>query len=299
MIVVVGSIAYDSIETPSASREDTLGGSALYFSAAASNFSPVGMVGVVGDDYSINRIDFLRSRGVDTDGIEVKEGKTFRWSGRYLDNMNIRETIDTQLNVFQDFKPVLPEHYRDAEYLFLGNINPELQLEVLTQVKNPKYVLLDTMNLWISTQREQLMQVLKKVNGVIINDEEALQLSGESHLIRAARAVSRMGPSHVIVKKGEHGAFQLHEDSLFFTPAYPTETVIDPTGAGDTFAGGLMGYLAKIDNNDEYTFRQALIYGTLMASFCVEGFSIDRLKNVQEGEIRRRFEEFKEMTVFI
>lgn len=297
-IVVVGSVAYDTIETPSDKREYVLGGSAVYFATAASHFAPVGIVGVVGSDYSLNQLAFLHQRGVDLSGIEIKEGKTFHWAGRYLENLNRRETLKTELNVFQDFKPALPPHFLDAEYLFLGNINPELQEEVLNKVKKPEYVFMDTIILWINTQRDALLRVLKRVDGVVFNDEEVTLLTGESNLIRAAKAVIKMGPSHVIVKKGEHGSFLIHNEDIFFAPAFPTELVIDPTGAGDTFAGGFMGYLAKNGNDEDKVFRQALLYGSIMASFCVEGFSIERLKEVQMPEVQKRFEKFKQMLVF-
>ena len=263
-LLVVGSIAYDTIETPTTKVEDSLGGSALYFSAAASLFSPVNVVGVVGSDFDASKISFLKKRGVNLDGLYMESGKTFRWGGRYFDDMNRRETLFTYLNVFERFQPVIPEHYKKSEFVFLANIDPELQLDVLNQINNPKLIVLDTMNFWISGKRKELEEVLKVVDIIVLNDEEAKELTGEMGLIKATKAIPAMGPKSVIVKKGEHGAMLYHENEFFFVPAFPLDSVVDPTGAGDSFAGGFMGYLAKTGQIDQATLKKAMVMVALL-----------------------------------
>ncbi|HHE56097.1 MAG TPA: sugar kinase [Caldithrix abyssi] len=297
-LLVVGSIAYDTIETPTTKVEDSLGGSALYFSAAASLFSPVNVVGVVGSDFDASKISFLKKRGVNLDGLYMESGKTFRWGGRYFDDMNRRETLFTYLNVFERFQPVIPEHYKKSEFVFLANIDPELQLDVLNQINNPKLIVLDTMNFWISGKRKELEEVLKVVDIIVLNDEEAKELTGEMGLIKATKAIPAMGPKSVIVKKGEHGAMLYHENEFFFVPAFPLDSVVDPTGAGDSFAGGFMGYLAKTGQIDQATLKKAMVYGSTIASFNVEDFSFNRLENLTMKEIKERVKIFKKMTSF-
>ncbi|MHB2150618.1 PfkB family carbohydrate kinase [Calditrichota bacterium LG25] len=297
-LLVVGSIAYDTIETPTARVEDSLGGSALYFSAAASLFTPVNVVGVVGSDFDASKISFLKKRGVNFDGLYMESGKTFRWGGRYFDDMNKRETLFTYLNVFERFQPVIPEHYQKAEFVFLANIDPELQLEVLKQIESPKLIVLDTMNFWISGKRKKLEEVLAYTDIIVLNDEEVREITGENGLIKAARAIPKMGPKSVIVKKGEHGAMLYHEEEFFFVPAFPLENVVDPTGAGDSFAGGFMGFLAKAQTLDLPTLKKAIVYGSTIASFNVEDFSFKRLEKIKMKEIKERVKLFKKMTAF-
>ncbi|RMH73776.1 MAG: sugar kinase [Gemmatimonadetes bacterium] len=298
-IVVVGSVALDSVETPFGKAENALGGSATYFSAAASYFSPVNIVAVVGDDFPQEDIEFLRERGVNMEGLEViKGGKTFHWKGYYGYNLNEAQTLDTQLNVFETFNPQLPESYRNSDYLFLANIHPALQLSVLEQVESPKLIAVDSMNLWISETRNELLTVLGKVDIAMLNDGEARQLSGEANLIKAAKAVREMGPKVVIIKKGEHGVAMFGEDSYFVLPASPVEEVKDPTGAGDSFAGGFMGYIAKAGNLEDRTLRRAVVYGSTIASFCVEDFSLERYRTLTMEEIEARYETFKEFSAF-
>ncbi len=297
-LLVVGSIAYDTIETPTTRVEDSLGGSALYFSAAASLLTEVNVVGVVGSDFDASKISFLKKRGVNLDGLYMESGKTFRWGGRYEEDMNKRETLFTYLNVFERFQPVIPEHYKHSEFIFLANIDPDLQLEVLRQIIDPKLIVLDTMNFWISGKRKELEQVLKYADIIVLNDEEVRELTGENALIKATKAVPQMGPKSVIVKKGEHGAMLYHENEFFFVPAFPLEKVVDPTGAGDSFAGGFMGYLAKTRQTDLATLKKAIVYGSTIASFNVEDFSFNRLKDLTLKEIRQRVKIFKKMTSF-
>jgi sugar/nucleoside kinase (ribokinase family) len=278
--------------------EDSLGGSALYFSAAASLFGPVNVVGVVGSDFDASKISFLKKRGVDLEGLYMESGKTFRWGGRYYEDMNKRETLFTYLNVFERFQPRIPEHYRQSEYVFLANIDPELQLQVLDQIEKPKLVVLDTMNFWISGKRNELEKVLKRCDIIILNDEEAREITSEANLIKATKRILDYGPKSVIVKKGEHGAMLYHNGHFFFAPAFPLEKVIDPTGAGDSFAGGFMGYIAKTDKTDFATLKKAVIYGSTIASFNVEDFSFNRLKMLTMEEIEERVKAFKELTSF-
>jgi sugar/nucleoside kinase (ribokinase family) len=297
-ILVVGSAALDTIKTPYGEVKDALGGSAIFFAAAASFFTPVKIVAVVGDDFPHQQLDFLKSRGVDTAGLEVAKGKTFRWSGVYHVDMNQRDTLSTDLNVFETFSPKLPVEYRDTPNLFLANIHPELQWEVLNQMTSPKLVMLDTMNLWISTALPALKKVMSKVDAIILNDQEARQITGETNLIKAARGVSQLGPRMVIVKKGEHGAFLLADDTFFAVPAYPLESIFDPTGAGDSFAGGLFGYLVCCGGFSQETIRKAIVYGSVVASFAVEKFSVDRLRDVTRNDIEDRYRHFGEITRF-
>jgi sugar/nucleoside kinase (ribokinase family) len=298
-IVVVGSIALDSVETPFGKKERALGGSATYFSVAASFFTKdIKIVGVVGDDFPQEHIDFLQSRGIDLTGLERVNGKTFYWSGRYGYNLNVAETLATELNVFETFQPKLPESYRDAKYVFLANINPELQIDVLKQVHKPELVVIDTMNLWISERRSELLEAIKDVDIFVLNDAEVRQLTGESNLFKAARKVLTYGPERVIVKKGEHGSVVCSKTSCFISPAYPLEDIFDPTGAGDSFAGGFLGYLASMEELSETNIRKAMVYGTVLASFNVEDFSLDRQRTLTRADIESRFAEIRSMTEF-
>jgi sugar/nucleoside kinase (ribokinase family) len=297
-LLVVGSVALDSVETPFGLKEDVLGGSATYFSTSASFFTPVKVVAVVGEDFPEAHLNFLRARGVDLEGVTREKGRTFRWKGRYGWQLNEAETLDTQLNVFQSFSPRLPESYRDAQFVFLGNIHPELQSQVLDQVKGPKLVAADTMNFWINGSRPALLKTLKRVDLLFINDAEARQLSGEHNIVRAARAVLAMGPKRVAIKRGEYGALLFDQEHIFACPALPLAEVFDPTGAGDTFAGGFMGTLATNGKVDSQVLRRAMVMGSVMASFTVEKFSLERLREVSRHDIHARFAEFKRLTHF-
>ena len=299
-ILVVGSVGLDSVETPTGRVEDALGGSAIYFSTAASFFSDsIRMVAVVGDDFPQEHVAFLESRHIGIEGLErVEGGQTFRWGGRYTDDLNSASTLFTDLNVYGDFQPKLPESYRGTPYVFLANINPELQLNVLEQVNRPKLVVCDTMNLWIDISRAALMQTLGKVDILILNDAEARLLTGESNLISAAKKILTYGPSRVIVKKGEHGAISLTATTFFSAPAQPLESVCDPTGAGDSFAGGFLGYIASVGDTSEETIRQAIMYGTIVASFNVEDFSLNRQRILKRAEIDRRYQELRESILY-
>jgi sugar/nucleoside kinase (ribokinase family) len=297
-ILVVGSVALDSVETPFGVREKVLGGSATYFSTSASFFTDVNLVAVVGEDFPEEHSQFLASRNIDLTGLSRVPGNTFHWKGRYGYDLNEAQTLETHLNVFESFRPVIPESYADAEYLILANIDPELQLEVLNQVRNPKVIACDTMNFWISSKPEALKKVISRVDFFIINEGEARQLSGESNLVRAAKAIQGMGVKNLIVKRGEYGVLMFNGKSVFAAPAYPLEEVFDPTGAGDTFAGGFMGYLANTGNLSEEGVRQGVVVGSVMASFNVEAFSLDRLKTLSYQEIEARYRSFKQMTHF-
>ncbi|UCF39084.1 MAG: sugar kinase [Acidobacteriota bacterium] len=302
-IVVVGSVAYDSVETPFGKVEDALGGSATYFSISASFFTPVRLVACVGKDFRGEDRFLLESRNVDLEGLEYMDGETFRWKGDYNKDLNEANTLETHLNVFANFQPKLPGKYRESDFVFLGNIDPTLQRQVLSQVKAPRLVACDTMNFWIEGQFNSLMETLKQVDILIINDAETRQLARESNLLKAARKVLGWGPSTLVVKRGEYGVFKFRlgkkgELLSFGLPAFPVEGVMDPTGAGDTFAGGFMGYLAGSGKTDETTLRQAIVFGSVMASFNVEKFSLGRLKELTYPEITRRFEEFKQLTDF-
>jgi sugar/nucleoside kinase (ribokinase family) len=297
-LLVVGSVALDSVQTPFGQVTEALGGSATYFSYAASFFTPVSVVAVVGEDFPGTHLDLLKRRGVDLSGLQVTGGQTFRWIGEYGYDLNEARTLATHLNVFADFKPRLPEHLRTPALLFLGNIDPELQREVLHQVKRPRLVALDTMNFWIDGKRQALLKVIGEVDALVINDREARQLTQEANLIKAALTIHSYGPRIVVIKRGEYGALMVDGGRFFFAPAYPLESVFDPTGAGDTFAGGFMGYLARRGRLDEATLRRAIVYGSVMASFTVEDFSLERLKRLKESEIGERFESFQELVRF-
>jgi sugar/nucleoside kinase (ribokinase family) len=297
-LTVIGSVALDTVEIKGKRHDDLLGGSASFFATAASYFTPVQLVAVVGADFPAQHTEFFASHKIDLAGLERAAGQTFRWSGRYSDDLASRTTLETHLNVFAEFRPKLPESWRDSELLFLGNILPALQLDVLSQVKRPRLVAMDTMNLWIEHEPAALARVLAKVDLLVINDEEARQLSKEHNLPRAARAIRTMGPKTVIVKRGDSGALLFHEHGVFAAPAYPLEEVVDPTGAGDTFAGGFMGYLAKARDISPQTVRQAMFYGSVMASFCVEALSLDRMRQLSSGEIEGRYRAFRDLTHF-
>jgi sugar/nucleoside kinase (ribokinase family) len=299
-LLVVGSLALDTIETPFGKAERALGGSATFVSVAASYFlQPVRLVGVVGGDFPPDDIEFLKDRGIDLEGLQIiEDGKTFHWHGKYHYDLNSRDTITTELNVFADFDPVIPDAFQRSEYLCLGNINPELQKKVLLQMSGPKLVIADTMNFWIEGKYEALVDVLGHINVIIINDSEARELSHEANLIKAAHRIQQMGPQIVIIKKGEHGALLFHENEIFSAPAYPLESIYDPTGAGDSFAGGFIGYLAKTDDISYENMKRAVIYGSAIASFAVEKFSLEGLKDLSLFEIKDRFNEFKRFSSF-
>jgi len=297
-LLVVGSVALDSVETPFGSRENALGGSATYFSAAASMLTDVGVVGVIGEDFPLEQIEFLRDRKVRLDGLEKVHGRTFRWKGKYGFDLNSAQTLDTQLNVFEKFDPKLDAWARAADRIFLGNIDPELQLRVLDQVQNPKLVAADTMNFWISGKRDTLLKLLKRVDVLLVNDGEARQLSGEANVLKAARAIAKMGPKYVVIKRGEYGALLLHGSDTFHAPAFPLADVLDPTGAGDTFAGGFLGLLDRLNTNDVGALKQALVMGSTLASFTVEQFSMDRLRELSMLEVMSRFGSFRALTHF-
>lgn len=297
-LLVVGSVALDSVKTPFGQVTEALGGSATYFSYAASFFTSVGVVATVGEDFPSEHLDLLRGRGVDLSGLQVASGQTFRWVGEYGYDLNEARTLATHLNVFADFKPRLPDRLQTPSFLFLANIDPELQREVLRQVARPRLVALDTMNFWIDGKRQALLEVVGEVDALVVNDREARQLAQEANLIKAALTLHAYGPRTVVIKRGEYGALMVNGGRFFFTPAYPLESVFDPTGAGDTFAGGFMGYLARQGQLDEATLRRAIVYGSVMASFTVEDFSLERLKRLKESEIGARFESFQELVSF-
>ena len=297
-LLVVGSVALDSIETPFGKADNVLGGSATFFAASASLLTPVQLVGVIGNDYPEQELEALAARGVDFEGLERADGPSFRWRGRYRHDLNTAETLETHLGVFSHFAPKIPEAFRNAEFVFLGNIDPRLQLDVLQQVDSPALVACDTMNFWIESRRPELLELLEQVDLITLNDAEARQLTEQANLVKAARWILDRGPEHVIIKKGEHGAFMFTRDTVFFAPAYPLEDVFDPTGAGDSFAGGFMGYLARNGTLTEQTLRRAVVYGSAMGSFAVEKFSIQRLLDVTPDEIRARVAEFHRLVAF-
>ena len=299
-VLVVGTVTLDTVETPSKRVEDVLGGSGVYAAVAASCFgNTVQLVGVVGADFPHAYTDFLQTRGIDLQGLErVEDGKSFRWGGRYAEDFNVRDTLFTELNVIEDFQPVLPETYKDASYLFLANNSPVLQLSIIEQATDPKLIVCDTMDFWINEQREALEALLARVDVLILNDSEARLLTGDSNLVRAAETILRYGPTRVIVKKGEHGAISITESSYFNAPAYPLTQVTDPTGAGDSFAGGMMGYLASVGDISEAAIRSAMVYGAVVASFNIEDFSVERQKRVAFSEISSRYQELQEATRF-
>ncbi len=298
-LLVVGSVAFDGIETPYGKVEKTLGGAASYFALAASQFTPVRLVAIVGDDFTEKDKAVFKNRRIDLTGLEHADGKTFFWAGKYSQNMNERTTLVTDLNVFASFKPTLPPAYTDSSFIFLGNIDPSLQRSVLHQVKGkPKIVGLDTMNYWISGTPAELKETLKHVHVLMINDDETRQLTGEHNLMKAAKAVFKLGPKTLVIKRGEHGALMVHDKFLFSVPAFPLEEVHDPTGAGDSFAGGFMGYLAGAGKINEKTLRAAMVYGSVLGSFAVEQFGVDRLKTLKKAEIKKRAQQFSKLTSF-
>jgi sugar/nucleoside kinase (ribokinase family) len=291
-VLIVGSLAFDDLEMPSGTFNDVVGGAATYSSVAASLLTPSRLVGVVGADFPAAVLADLQKRGVDTAGVEHASGKTFRWRGRYSPDLASRTTLDTQLNVFADFRPKIPASFRTSPYVLLGNIHPALQLEVLAQVDKPKLVVADTMNFWITGEPKLLGEVLKKVDLLVINDEEARELSGIHNLVKAAADIRKRGPSRLIVKRGEHGALYFDDAGVFFAPAYPLEEVLDPTGAGDSFAGGLVGYIARMNDLHHHVIRRAIYFGSALGSFCVEGIGPRRLLDVSQIELRKRMEAF-------
>jgi len=297
-ILAVGSVALDSVETPFGSADRVVGGSAVFFAAAASLLYPVRLVGVVGGDYPLEKLDFLTERGADLSGVVRAEGESFFWAGRYSYDLNSRDTLETRLGVFADFEPRVPKEFQDSRYVFLGNIDPVLQLEVLNQMREPAAVICDTMNYWIEGSRDALVELLKRVDILMVNDAEARQLSGDHNLVGAARWIQERGPRFVVVKKGEHGAILFGSDWMFFVPGFPLEVIFDPTGAGDSFAGGFVGYMASVDSQKPDDLRRAMVYGSVMGSYAVESFSVDRFRSLSEKEILRRIMEFKEMTAF-
>lgn len=294
-VLVVGSVAFDDLEMPTGSFKDVLGGAATYSSCAASLLAPVRLVGVVGEDFPEAHVSMLTARGVDVTGLERAKGKTFRWHGRYSDDLASRVSLDTQLNVFADFRPKIPAAHKKSEFLLLGNIHPALQLEVLEQVERPRLVVCDTMNFWIGGEAAALAKVLAKVDMLVINDEEARQLSGEQNLLKAARDIHKRGPKRLIIKRGEHGALLFEDGQVFFVPAYPLENVVDPTGAGDTFAGGLLGYLARVGDVTHHAVRRAMFYASAAASFCVEGIGTEKLVVATKGDLAVRIDAFAKM----
>ena len=301
-LLIVGTVAFDAIETPFGKTDKILGGAATYIGLSAANFENVNsaIVSVIGDDFSQNHIDMLSGRDINLEGLEtVKGGKTFFWSGKYHNDMNSRDTIDTQLNVLENFNPIVPDTYKDADVVMLGNLHPLVQLGVIEQMtKKPKLVVLDTMNFWMDCALDELKKVITKVDVITINDEEARQLSGEYSLVKAARVIANMGPKYVVIKKGEHGALLFHEEKAFFAPALPLEEVFDPTGAGDTFAGGFSGYITSTGDVSFENMKRAVIHGSNLASFCVEKFGTERMENLTKNEISDRLKKFKELTQF-
>ncbi|PID69374.1 MAG: sugar kinase [Flavobacteriales bacterium] len=300
-LLIVGTIAFDAVETPFGKTDKTLGGAATYIALSASKFDvATGIVSVVGGDFPEGYLEMFKSKGIDTTGIEiVKNGKTFFWKGKYHNDLNVRDTLTTELNVLADFNPKVPESFKNTDFLMLGNLHPNIQLSIIDQIPNrPKLTVLDTMNFWMDNTWDELLKALKKVDVVTINDEEARQLSGEYSLVKAAERISKFGPKFVVIKKGEHGALLFHEKQIFFAPALPLEEIFDPTGAGDTFAGGFIGYLAKTKDISFDNMKNAVIYGSNLASFCVEKFGTRRMEYLSKEEIQKRLTQFKELTQF-
>lgn len=298
-LLVIGSVAFDAIETPFGKTSKIIGGAATYISLSSSFFTKhINLVAVVGDDFPQSKIDFLQSKGIDTEGLQIKKGeKSFFWSGRYHNDMNSRDTLVTELNVLENFDPVLPSAYQNCEFLMLGNLTPAIQKLVIDRLdERPRLVVMDTMNFWMEIAMSDLLKTLKMVDVLTINDEEARQLSGEYSLVKAARKILAMGPSFLIIKKGEHGALLFHQDEVFFAPALPLEDVFDPTGAGDTFAGGFIGYLASTEDVSFDNMKRAVIYGSVMASFCVEKFGTERLETLTQLDIDARMKEFMKLS---
>ena len=297
-VLVVGSVALDSVETPFGKAEDVLGGSGTYFSSSASHFAPVQLVGVVGDDYPVDLLQPLAERGVDLAGLEQVSGSSFRWRGRYRHDLNAAETLETHLGVFSNFRPNIPDQFRKAPFVFLANIDPRLQLQVLEQVEKPRLVACDTMNFWIESRRPELIELLGHVDLITLNDGEARQLTEHTNLVQAARWILDKGPKHVLITKGEHGAFMFTRESVFFAPAYPLESVFDPTGAGDSFAGGFIGSLAASGDLSDASMRRAVVVGSAMGSFAVEKFSNGRLLEITRADIDARMQEFRQLVAF-
>ena len=297
-LVIVGTFNLDTIETPQERRERIVGGSGTYCCLAASFFTTPRIVGVVGEDFPKDTLELFNTRGIDTEGLLIKPGKTFFWEGRYEDDPNKRTTIATEVNILKGFRPQLPDHYRDVDILFLANIDPDLQEDILAQVKSPRLVAMDTMNYWIQTRADSLLNVLEKVDVFFANDEEVRMLTGELNLITAGKRLLEKGPKLVVIKKGEHGVLLLSKDFVFAMPAYPSETVVDPTGAGDSFGGGFLGHLDRADSYVERDIRRAAVYGSVMASFTIEEFGIDRLRSLSSDEIESRFAEFQKLVSF-
>ena len=297
-LLVVGSVALDSVKTPFGEADEILGGSATYFSVSASYFTDVNLVAVVGNDFPEEHVNLLRSHSINVDGLEQRQGKTFRWKGRYDFDLNEAHTLDTQLNVFADFNPEIPDSYKDCKYVFLANIDPDLQIKVLDQIKNPKLIVCDTMNYWIEGKLNSLKKLLPRIHILVINDGETRELGNDPNVVKAAQKILSWGPECLIVKRGEYGSLMFSNSSIFSAPAYPLEFVYDPTGAGDTFAGGFMGYIARADNVSDETRRQAIVFGSTMASFNVEKFSLERLQSLTWNEIEERFKFFKGITHF-
>ena len=297
-ILVVGSVALDSIETPFGKKEEILGGSATFFSIAASFFDKVNIIATVGEDFPKRYLKLLKARSIGTGGIDINKGKTFRWEGRYEYDMNVAHTLATHLNVFQNFAPKIPQDLRNSRVLFLANIDPDLQDSVLKQMNGPKLIACDSMNHWITSKKKSLERFLHKVDIFLLNDAEARQFSGEANLMKAAKAITSKGPKSVVIKKGEHGVIYYSKRGHFVAPAYPLEEVFDPTGAGDTFAGGVIGYLSKAGKMDDNTIRKSMIMGSILASFAVEDFSVNRLLDIRMSDIKKRYSEFKKLTRF-
>jgi sugar/nucleoside kinase (ribokinase family) len=297
-VLIVGSVAFDNVKTPLGEVKEALGGAAVYSSVAASFFSPVKLVGVVGEDFPEEHVGFLCSRGIDCAGLQRVPGKTFRWAGYYEYDLNQAHTLDTQLNVFEHFRPHIPDDYRSAKYVFLANIDPELQLQVLDQIDRPKLAVCDTMNFWIESKKSALLEVLKRVDIAFMNDAEARELCGTSSVIKAARQIRELGPRCVVIKKGEHGAMLFTDDSFFSAPSYPLDEVVDPTGAGDSFAGGFIGYVASTDDISDANLRKAVVCGSTVASFNVEDFSLRRMSTLTLDDISRRYDEFRNICYF-
>ena len=294
-ILVVGSVALDSVKTPFGEAKDVLGGSASYFSYAASYFGEVRLVGAVGQDFPQHYMNLFNEKGIDIAGLEKKEGKTFRWAGAYKEDINQRETLSVDLGVLEDFWPDLTDKYKKSEYVFLANIDPELQLHILNQIENPKLVVCDTMDIWIENKKNNLLEVFKRADIAFLNDSEARQLAKESNLVKAADKILKLGVRYVVIKKGEHGVMLFGEDTCFSLPAYPMRDVLDPTGAGDSFGGGFLGYISKKNDTSCNAIRKALVYATIIASFTVEDFSLNRLITLKEYEIKKRIEEFRKI----
>jgi sugar/nucleoside kinase (ribokinase family) len=297
-LLVVGSMAFDSVKTPYGEREDAIGGSATYFSVSASYFTQVRLVAIVGSDFPQGELDFLADRNVDLAGLERSEGETFRWKGEYGYDLNTAHTLDTQLNVFQDFRPQVPAAFSESEFVFLANIDPELQASVVEQVKSPRLVACDTMNFWIEGKRDELIETFGMVDIVVINEGEVRELSGESNVLKGSRKILEMGPKTLVVKQGEYGALLFQKDSVFSAPGLPLEEIFDPTGAGDTFAGGFMGYISSKGDMSPAALRRAVIFGSVMASFNVESFSYDRLRTLTQSEIEGRYHQFSDLAHF-